>query len=179
MNVPAAERCCELLGRCELQAVAEYVGLDPATPRYLPASLDRITDEPLFDRDPALCIACGRCVRACNGREVRALGWVRDGEGERRVGPLEPTPIDAGCRLCGSCVEVCPTGALLDRDVRPAERLVPCRSTCPAHTDVPRYVRLVAAGRFEEAAAVVAERAPLVEVLRHQRRSDRDLPHQA
>ena len=168
MNVPAAERCCELLGRCELQAVAEYVGIDPATPRYVPGSVERITDEPLFDRDPALCIACGRCVRACDGREVHALGWVRDADAQRRVGPLAPTPVQAGCRLCGSCVEVCPTGTLLDRDVRPVEReeaLVPCRNACPARTDVPRYVRLVAAGRFREAAAVVAERAPLVEVL--------------
>ncbi|UCE01557.1 MAG: FAD-dependent oxidoreductase [Candidatus Latescibacterota bacterium] len=168
MNVPVEERCCELLGRCELQAVAEYVGIDPATARYVPRKRERIASEPLFDRDPELCIACGRCVRACNGREVRALGWVRDGESRRWVGPIAPTLVQAGCRLCGSCVEVCPTGALLDRGVRAAERaeaLVPCRSACPARTDVPRYVRLVAAGRFHEAAAVVAERAPLVEVL--------------
>ncbi|MFQ5601035.1 MAG: FAD-dependent oxidoreductase [Candidatus Krumholzibacteriia bacterium] len=168
MNVPVEERCCELLGRCELQAVAEYVGIDPSTPRYVPGPTRRITSEPLFDRNPALCIACGRCVRACNDREVHALGWARDSDSRRWVGPLARTPVEAGCRLCGSCVEVCPTGALMDRGVRHAEReeaLVPCRSTCPARTDVPRYVRLVAAGCFSDAAAVVAERAPLVEVL--------------
>jgi NADPH-dependent glutamate synthase beta subunit-like oxidoreductase len=168
MNVTVEERCCPLLGRCELQAVAGYVGIDPSTPRYVPSGDERITDEPLFDRDPALCIACGRCVRACDERKVEALGWVRDAEGVRRVGPLAPTPIGAGCRLCGSCVEVCPTGALMDRGIKPAERteaLVPCRSACPAGTDVPRYVRLAAEGRFTDAAAVVAERAPLVEVL--------------
>jgi NADPH-dependent glutamate synthase beta subunit-like oxidoreductase len=182
MNVPVEERCCELLGRCELQAVAEYIGIDPATPRFVPGARvqpssdhrqlglerGRITSEPLFDRDPVLCIACGRCVRACSGRDVHALGWVRDEHSRTWVGPLGPTPVDAGCRLCGCCVEVCPTGALADRGIRAAEReeaLVPCRSACPAKTDVPRYVRLVAAGRFRDAAAVVAERAPLVEVL--------------
>ena len=170
MSVPVAERCCSLLGHCELEAVAAYVGIDPSTPRYVPSGERRITGEPLFDREPALCIACGRCVRACAGREVGALGWVRDAEGLRWVGPLAPTPVEAGCRLCGSCVEVCPTGALMDRGAKLAEReaaLVPCRSACPARTDVPRYVRLAAAGRFADAAAVVAERAPLVEVLGH------------
>ncbi|MBW2258591.1 MAG: (2Fe-2S)-binding protein, partial [Deltaproteobacteria bacterium] len=78
MNVPVRERCCPLLGHCELQAVAEYVGIDPSTPRYVPPDQAPILDEPLFDRDPALCIACGRCVRACDGREVGVLGWVRD-----------------------------------------------------------------------------------------------------
>lgn len=168
MNVPVEERCCPLLGRCELQDVAGFVGIDPSTPRYVPSGEGRITGEPLFDRDPELCIACGRCVRACIQREVGALGWVRDAQGVRWVGPLAPTPVEAGCRLCGSCVEVCPTGALTDRGIKPAEKaeaLVPCRSACPAGTDVPRYVRLAAEGRFAAAAAVVAERAPLVEVL--------------
>ena len=170
MDVPVAERCCSLFGRCELQAVADHIGIAAETPRYVPAGEPRITGEPLFEREPELCIACGRCVRACDQREVHALGWVRETGGRRRVGPRAPTPIEAGCRLCGSCVEVCPTGALMDRGVKPAERadaLVPCRAACPAATDVPRYVRLAAAGRLIEAAAVVAERAPLVEVLGH------------
>jgi formate dehydrogenase beta subunit len=168
MNVPVRERCCTLLGHCELQAVAEYVGLDPSTPRYVAGEDLRTSADPLFDRDPALCIACGRCVRACDDRDVHALGWVRDGAGRRWVGPLAATLTESGCRFCGSCVELCPTGALMDRAVKPGNRtdsLVPCRATCPAGTDVPRYVRLIAEGRLEEAAAVVAERAPLVEVL--------------
>ncbi len=168
MNVPVRERCCSLFGHCELQAVAAHVGIDPSTPRYAPGDDLRTSADPLFDRDPALCIACGRCVRACASREVRALGWARDSAGRRVVGPVAPTLMESECRFCGSCVEVCPTGALMDRGVRPGNRvdaLVPCRAACPAGTDVPRYVRLVAEGRFDEAAAVVAERAPLVEVL--------------
>jgi NADPH-dependent glutamate synthase beta subunit-like oxidoreductase len=168
MGVAPGERCCSLLGRCELQAVADYVGIDAATPRYVPPDDEPPPVEPLFDRVPSLCIACGRCVRACDQREVRALGWVRDGAGRRWVGTLSGTLAASGCRFCGSCVEVCPTGALLDRGVRPADRaqaLVPCRAACPAGTNVPRYVHLVAEGQLPEAAAVVAERAPLVEVL--------------
>jgi formate dehydrogenase beta subunit len=168
MNVPVRERCCTLFGNCELQALAEYVGIDPSTPRYVAGDDVRSSADPLFDRDPALCIACGRCVRACDSRDVHALGWVRDTSGRRFVGPIAPTLTASDCRLCGSCVEVCPTGALMDRSLKPGNRddaLVPCRAACPAGTDVPRYVRLVAERRFEEAAAVVAERAPLVEVL--------------
>ena len=168
MNVPVRERCCTLLGHCQLQAIADYVGIDPSTPRYVAGDDLRASDDPLFDRDPALCIACGRCVRACAGREVGAIGWVRDSTGRRFVGPIAPTLIEAECRFCGSCVEVCPTGALMDRSLKPGNRvdeLVPCRAACPAGTDVPRYLRLIAEGRLEDAAAVVAERAPLVEVL--------------
>ncbi|MCS6902703.1 MAG: NADH-quinone oxidoreductase subunit NuoF [Candidatus Bipolaricaulota bacterium] len=36
----------------------------------------------------------------------------------------------------------------------------PCSHTCPAEIDVPRYVRLIAAGRFAEAHAVIRERIP-------------------
>ena len=36
MNVPPAERCSHLLGSCEIQRLAEFVGIDPATPRYVP-----------------------------------------------------------------------------------------------------------------------------------------------
>ncbi len=168
MDVPLRERCCSLFGRCELQAVSEFVGIDPSTPRYVPPDDRPPAAEPLFDRDPSLCIACGRCVRACDQREVHALGWVFDGTGRRWVGTLARTLAESGCRFCGSCVEVCPTGALLDRGVRPGDRLqalVPCRAACPAQTNVPRYVHLIAEGRLAEAAAVVAERAPLVEVL--------------
>ncbi|MFX1321425.1 MAG: FAD-dependent oxidoreductase [Promethearchaeota archaeon] len=167
-NVPVEERCCPILGRCELQKVAEYIGIREDVPRYKPQGRTIIEDEPLFIRNYELCIGCTRCVRACRDlRGVEALGFVYS-NGETIVGSIAPTLKDSGCKFCGACVEVCPTGALTDKDILWAERekqLVPCRETCPLGIDVPRYIRLIAEKKYAEAAAVVREKTPFPSVL--------------
>ncbi len=167
-NVPLDERCCPLLGCCELQKVAEYIGIKENTPRYIPAKLPIVEDEPLFTRDYNLCIGCTRCVRACRDvRGANALGFVyKDGRFE--VGTVAPTLSESGCRFCTACVEVCPTGALADRDVSVAERekdLLPCKGSCPAGIDVPGYLRLIAGKKYGEAAALIREKVPFPAVL--------------
>lgn len=170
-NVPENERCCSLLGRCELQKLAAFIGLPQDLPRYRPSGRPIVGDEPLFFRDYNLCIACARCVRMCNDlRGVGALGlaWV---QGRPVVGMIASSAAESGCRFCGACVEVCPTGALMDQDNRSKlhdeAKLVPCRSACPAGIDIPRYIRYVAAGRYDEAVAVIREKVPFPEVLGH------------
>jgi len=170
-NVNMDERCCiKLNHNCEVQAVAEYIGIDPNISRYISRDLPRIKDEPLFDRDYNFCINCTRCVRVC--REVRgvdALGFVFQ-DGKVIVGTKAPTLKESECKFCGACVEVCPTGALMDRDIKLAEReakLVPCKSACPAEIDVPRYVRLIKEEKLAEAVAVIREKVPFPAVLGH------------
>ena len=169
-NVPVAERCCPKFGNCELQKVAEYIGIREDTPRYIPANLPVVEDEPLFVRDTNLCVGCTRCVRACQElRGVKALGFVYK-NGEAFVGTVAPNLKDSACKFCGACVEVCPTGALMDKEPIVGERevtLVPCKYACPAGIDVPRYVHLISEGRYAEAAAVIREKAPLPSVLAH------------
>jgi NADPH-dependent glutamate synthase beta subunit-like oxidoreductase len=168
MNVPVPERCCAKFAYCELRRVADYIGIPQDTPRFVYQNLPIVRDEPLFARDYNLCIGCTRCVRVCSDvRGVGALGFVRD-DGRAMVGALAPTLAASACKFCTACVEVCPTGALMDVGLPKAERdaaLVPCRAACPAMTDVPRYVRLIAQGKYAEATAVVRERAPLPTVL--------------
>jgi NADPH-dependent glutamate synthase beta subunit-like oxidoreductase len=169
-DVPVAERCCPKFGNCELQKVAEYIGIREDTPRYIPANLPVIEDEPLFVRDTNLCVGCTRCVRACRDlRGVEALRFVYK-NGEVFVGTIAPNLKDSGCRFCGACVEVCPTGALMDKEPIVGEReavLVPCKTACPAGIDIPRYVHLISEKRYAEAAAVIRERTPLPSVLAH------------
>jgi len=167
-NVPVAERCCPKLGNCELEKVAEYVGIRPDTPRYVPKNLPIVKDEPLFARDYNLCISCTRCVRACRDlRGVEALGFIYQNE-EAIVGTVASTLKDSACKFCGACVEVCPTGALTDKELKAGEReasLVPCKYACPAGIDVPKYVYLIGQGQFADAVAVVREKVPLPNVL--------------
>jgi NADPH-dependent glutamate synthase beta subunit-like oxidoreductase len=167
-NVPVEERCCPILGRCELQKVAEYIGIREDIPRYRPQERAVIEDEPLFIRNYELCIGCIRCVRVCRDVQgIEALGFIYS-KGETLVGSLAPSLKESGCKFCGACIEVCPTGALTDKDILWAERkklLIPCKETCPLKIDVPRYIRLISEKRYAEAAAVIREKTPFPSVL--------------
>jgi len=168
-NVPQNERCCTRFGHCELQRVVKEVGILPATPQWVPSNLPPLDTQALFVRDYSLCVGCTRCVRACRDlRGIEAIGFVVDENGLVQVGSLAPTLEESGCKFCTACVEVCPTGALMDKSVRPwkkEEDLVPCKSACPAHIDVPGYLRLIAEGKRDEANAVIRERVPLPGIL--------------
>jgi formate dehydrogenase beta subunit len=168
-NVPENERCCARFGHCELQDVVNYIGISPATPKGIPTPFPVLDQDPLYIRDYNLCIGCTRCVRACRDlRGIEAIGFVYDKDGQVQVGSLGPTLEESGCKFCTACVEVCPTGALMDKGVRPGKKeedLVPCRTACPAHIDVPAYLRLIAQGKREEANAVIREKVPFPGIL--------------
>ncbi|MCF8197846.1 MAG: FAD-dependent oxidoreductase, partial [Sulfuritalea sp.] len=165
---PVEQRCCSIFGNCELRKVSDYVGIPPTTPNYKHVQLPVIKDEPFYDRDYNLCIDCRRCLVACN--EVRGVGCleVKNTDGRTWVGTIAPTLLESGCKFCSACVTVCPTGALKDRTLDPAhleETQVPCKATCPAGIDVPRYVQLVGLGMYSEAVAVVREKLPFPGIL--------------
>ncbi len=168
-NVPDDEKCCVQLGNCELEKVAYYVGISDSTPKYIPKHLPLDDFESLIARDYNYCIGCLRCVRACtevSGADV--LGFVHS-DGKVLVGPWKASGFsESDCRFCGVCVEVCPTGALLDKDLKSGEKhsvLVPCRNNCPAEVDVPRYIEYIMLGMYGKAAAVVREKVPFPGVL--------------
>ncbi|MGD8306370.1 MAG: FAD-dependent oxidoreductase [Ignavibacteria bacterium] len=168
-NVPAEERCCELLGNCELEKVVDYVGIAPETPRYVFKDLPKITSDPLFIRDFNLCISCGRCVRMCQHvKGVYALGGVINNN-KLIIGTVNGPMLDeAECKFCGSCVEVCPTGALKDKDrarLKEFSDYLPCRAACPGEVNIPLYLRLVSKGKTQEAAEVIASRLTFPSVL--------------
>ena len=168
-NVPEDERCCVLLNRCELGKVVEYVGFPEDVPKYVNEKFPKIFDDPFFNRDYNLCINCLRCVRICRDvRGVDVLG-VTLKDGRLWVGTKEPGGLtEAHCRFCGACVEVCPTGALLDKpDSRPVKKgeSPPCIDACPAGIDIPAYVRLIAENDFKGALNVIYERVPFPGIL--------------
>ncbi len=161
---------CPKYGNCELQMLIQYIG--PKTGRLKMRTKGFAPQEgnPLILHDMNRCVLCGRCVRACNElRGVKVLRYNKR-DMETYVGTLhDKLLIDADCRFCGACAEVCPTGTIRDKLIATGaqreDAIVPCRAACPAHTDVPRYIRFVKQGDFEAAAAVIREKAPFPHTL--------------
>jgi len=111
---------CPENGGCELQRVAGEVGLDKVDMPAVYRNLEVHKEDPFFDRDYNLCILCGRCIRVCEEvRGAAVLSFIHRG-GRTEVGTAFGRPLlDTGCQFCGACVDVCPTGALVERAVRP------------------------------------------------------------
>ncbi len=112
---------CAANGNCELQTMAGVVGLREV--RYGDAGanhLDAAKDEsnPYFTYDPAKCIVCNRCVRACE--EIQgSFALTIDGRGfASRVSPGQMQPfMQSECVSCGACVQACPTATLMEKSV--------------------------------------------------------------
>ncbi len=73
---------------------------------------------PYFSYDPAKCIVCYRCVRACE--EVQgtyALTVEGRGFDSRIVAGMDEGFLASDCVSCGACVQACPTGSLIEKAV--------------------------------------------------------------
>jgi len=116
-NHPEDCLSCLRNGSCELQSMAELLGVRrKAFPRTKKPSVpDRVGWGVMRDNDK--CILCGRCVAVCREMQsVSAIDFV--GRGIRsRVAPFMDKPLsESTCVSCGQCTVVCPTGALTERD---------------------------------------------------------------
>lgn len=90
--------------------------------------------------------------------------------------------INAGRTLRPSCATMAVDGMVVDsetEEIKAARRMAlelllgdhlgdcvgPCQTICPAHMDIPAMIRLISAGRMDEAVAKVKERIPIPAVL--------------
>ena len=166
---------CKAYLKCELQAITQYTDVTHSRLRTIHRTTTNInTNNPLIVREMERCVLCGRCVRAC--QDLRGVGILQYNKknGETYIGTANDVPLaDAGCMFCGACIEVCPTGALQDvlgvfrTDIPRVQALVPCSAECPAHIDIPAYIRAIREGRPGDAVAIIREKVPFPLVLGH------------
>jgi formate dehydrogenase major subunit len=111
---------CAASGDCELQSTAAAVGLREV--RYGMAGANHFTaakkdtSNPYFIHNPAKCIVCNRCVRACEEQQgVFALTISGRGFGSRVTAGQGEGFMESDCVSCGACVNACPTAALIEK----------------------------------------------------------------
>lgn len=103
-------------GDCELQNAAYHEEMTywPMQPGWNDFVVD--TTHPYFILDNNRCILCRRCVRAC--AEITGnftLSVAERGAASSIVADANVPLGESSCIKCGACVQVCPTGALIDR----------------------------------------------------------------
>jgi formate dehydrogenase major subunit len=107
---------CEMSGDCELQKQAYDHGLAhwtyPTPNPKLPVDASRT----YFLMDHNRCILCRRCIRACGDVVANhTLGMMSRGARTMVTADMDEPFGDSSCVSCGTCLQVCPTGALVDR----------------------------------------------------------------
>jgi formate dehydrogenase major subunit len=135
---PDSERIERLRGNIMQLLLSDYPSdrLDPA-PGELPTPLQKMarrypatewrlpktetlqapdSSHPYIRFDPAECINCYRCIRACD--EVQGefvLSMHGRGHASRIIRSLDQSFAESDCVACGRCVQTCPSNAISDR----------------------------------------------------------------
>ncbi len=129
-NHPLDCPVCDRGGECELQEMTfDWGGLEERFTEQKNYHAEKYLS-PMVANDSQRCILCKRCTRVCDewmGEDAIEAG----GRGAHTVIGTYLGWLD--CSQCGNCIEVCPTGTLLDATYRHQTRpweLAQTISTC-------------------------------------------------
>ncbi len=107
---------CDKGNRCQLRQLAAGMGIGLNEFQRIP-QFDVIEEvNPFIERDLSKCIVCGKCIRADQELVVEgAIDYIHRGS-LVKAATLNEVPLEKSeCTFCGTCVAICPTGALMEK----------------------------------------------------------------
>lgn len=108
---------CDKGNRCELRRLAAELGVGFIELDRIPQPAVIEEANPFLVRDMSKCILCARCIRACQELVVEgALDYYGRGFKTKPATLFQLSLENSGCTFCGTCVALCPTGALMEKD---------------------------------------------------------------
>ncbi len=110
---------CSKGNRCQLRWVAAQMGVGETELYSLPNYKPLEQANPFIIRDLSKCILCGKCIRADHELvAVGAIDYNMRGFDSRPATVHEQGLESSNCTFCGTCVSMCPTGALSVKNSR-------------------------------------------------------------
>ncbi|MDY0039062.1 MAG: [FeFe] hydrogenase, group A [Desulforhabdus sp.] len=110
---------CIRHGNCELQDIAQFVGLQQSRYHYPHFYRQRSRDDSsaAVARDMRKCIRCLRCVTVCREIQGTDVLVITEKGLATEISVRDGLPLgDSDCVSCGQCILVCPVGALAEKD---------------------------------------------------------------
>jgi len=110
---------CNKGNRCELRKIAAELGVGESGLYPMPNPIPFEQINPFITRDLTKCILCGKCIRADHDLVVTGAIEYNNRGFRSRPATLHEKPLeDSICTFCGTCVSICPTGALSAKNTR-------------------------------------------------------------
>jgi formate dehydrogenase alpha subunit len=108
---------CDKGNRCQLRMIASEMGIGLVEFQRIPQSGAIEEVNPFIERDLSKCILCAKCIRADQELVVEgAIDYIGRGFASRPA-TLNNMPLEKSeCTFCGTCVAMCPTGALMEKE---------------------------------------------------------------
>jgi len=107
---------CDKGNRCELRQIASDMGIGLVEFEKIPllATIEEVN--PFIERDLSKCILCAKCIRADHELVVEgAIDYIHRGFASKPATLNDMSLEKSECTFCGTCVAICPTGALMEK----------------------------------------------------------------